>query len=118
MLPDGSFAVLERAFDFARGVRCRVIVAPELYLLDAWPITGVRKDALESGAIVRRPVGRALKPLQEQAPALTVMLEGGGLRQENPETPTLKVYTLQHHPHYHAMVTNNLDVALRALKPG
>jgi hypothetical protein len=25
MLPDGSFATLERAFDFARGVRCRVM---------------------------------------------------------------------------------------------
>lgn len=25
LLPDGSFAVLERAFDFARGVRCRVM---------------------------------------------------------------------------------------------
>ncbi|MBI1946981.1 MAG: hypothetical protein HYS27_14895 [Deltaproteobacteria bacterium] len=77
--------------DAKRGVRGRVVVAPELYRLGTWPITGVRKDALESGAIVRRPVGRALKPLQEQAPALTVMLEGGGLRQENPETPTFKV---------------------------
>ncbi len=84
-------AIAQESPDAKRGVRGRVIVAPELYRLDAWPITGVRKDALESGAIVRRPVGRALKPLQEQAPALTVMLEGGGLRQENPETPTLKV---------------------------
>lgn len=74
-----------------RGVRGRVIVAPELWRDDAWPITGERRDALANGAIVRRPLGRALRPLVERTPALTVMLEGGGLRQENPETPTLKV---------------------------
>ena len=77
--------------DKQRGVRGRVIVAPELWRADTWPITGVREAALRSGAIVRRPVGRALKPLVEHAPPLTVMLEGGGLRQESPETPTLKV---------------------------
>lgn len=81
-----------------RGVRGRVIVAPELFRPDAWPITGLRKDALESGALVRRPVGRALKPLLEHAPALTVILEGGGLRQENPETPTLKFSGLRFVP--------------------
>lgn len=77
--------------DKQRGVRGRVVVAPELWRADAWAITGVRESALRNGALVRRPVGHPVKPLLEAAPPLTVMLEGGGLRQENPETPLLKV---------------------------
>ncbi len=81
----------EAPIEKQRGVRGRVVVAPELWRTDAWPITGARAEALASGAIVRRPLGRPLKPLVEKTPPLTVMLEGGGLRQESPETPTLKV---------------------------
>lgn len=90
-MTSGGARAQDAPIDKQRGVRGRVIVAPELWRADAWQVTGVRRDALANGAIVRRPLGRALKPVVEQTPALTVMLEGGGLRQENPETPALKV---------------------------
>lgn len=77
--------------DKQRGVRGRVVVAPELWRDEPWPITGVRESALRSAALVRRPAGHGVKPLLEATPPLTIILEGGGLRQENPETPTLKV---------------------------
>lgn len=90
LLASGAHAQ-EESPDKQRGVRGRVVVAQELYRPESWPITGVRESALRNSALVRRPVGHAVKPLLEEAPPLTVILEGGGLRQENPETPTLKV---------------------------
>lgn len=87
----GSAAQEQVSPDKQRGVRGRVVVAPELWSDEAWPITGVRESALRSAALVRRPAGQGVKPLVEATPPLTIMLEGGGLRQESPETPTLKV---------------------------
>ena len=43
MLPDGSFTVLERAFDMARGVRCRVMRFP---LADLRPGATVQPEEL------------------------------------------------------------------------
>lgn len=87
----GSAAQEQVSPDKQRGVRGRVVVAPELWRGESWPITGARETALRSASLVRRPAGHGVKPLFEATPPLTIMLEGGGLRQESPETPTLKV---------------------------
>lgn len=58
-----------------RGVRGRVVVAPELFTTPV-PVTGERERLLRTPAIVRRALGRPVRPIVEPAPALTVMLEG------------------------------------------
>jgi hypothetical protein len=79
----GPFAVLpafaqDVPLDKQKGVRGRVVVAPEL-LSTPVPIEGERDRLLRSPAIVRRPMGRKPQPILEAPPALTVMLEGDGL---------------------------------------
>lgn len=68
----------EVPLDKQKGVRGRVVVAPEL-LSTRVPIEGDRDRLLRRSAIVRRPMGRKPAPLLEDPPALVVMLEGGGL---------------------------------------
>ncbi len=76
-------------FDKQKGVRGRVVVAQELLTSPA-ALSPAREKALRGSALVRRPVGRALRPLLEPAPALVVMLEGDGIRQEDVPTPTIR----------------------------
>lgn len=90
----GAFAVLvpfaARAQDVPlekqKGVRGRVVVAPEL-LSTPVPIEGERERLLRGTALVRRPMGRKPLPLVENPGDLVVMLEGEGL--PKPEGATL-----------------------------
>jgi hypothetical protein len=78
--------------DKQRGVRGRVIVAPELLSgAPVWPVSAERDKALRAQAIVRRPLGRPIAPILDVAPPLVVMLEGPGIRQESVDIPVLRV---------------------------
>jgi hypothetical protein len=70
-----------------KGVSGKVVVAPEL-ATTAWPLSPERERALVTPALVRRPV-RATTPVTELPGPLVVMLEGEGIREENPKAPTL-----------------------------
>jgi hypothetical protein len=80
----------EVPLDKQKGVRGRVIVAAEL-LTSPVKLSAARDKALRSPAIVKRPLGRPLAPMLEPAPALVVMLEGEGIRQENADLPKLRI---------------------------
>lgn len=73
-----------------KGVRGRVVAAEELFSTPT-RLSQARESALRGDAIVRRPLGRPLTPIVEPPPALVVMLEGDGIRQESAETPRLVV---------------------------
>jgi hypothetical protein len=76
--------------DKQKGVRGRVVVAPDLFTTPV-PLSEAREKELRTPALVRRPLGREVKAIVEPAPSLVVMLEGEGIRQENPEIPKLRV---------------------------
>lgn len=83
--------------DKQKGVRGRVIAAPELFTAPV-PLSADRERALRGEALVRRPLGRPLAPIVEPPPALVVMLEGNGIRQESAETPRLVVEGMRIQP--------------------
>jgi hypothetical protein len=80
----------EVPLDKQKGVRGRVVVAAEL-LNKPTPLTPERERPLRGNAAVRRPLGREIAPIVEPPPALTIMLEGEGIRTENVEPPKLVV---------------------------
>ncbi|HEY4222492.1 MAG TPA: hypothetical protein VGO62_14150 [Myxococcota bacterium] len=85
-----AVAADEVPLDKQKGVRGRVVIAPEL-LTTPVKLTGPREKALRGTALIRRPLGRPIAPLVEPPPALVVMLEGDGIRDENPEQQKVKI---------------------------
>lgn len=74
--------------DKQKGVRGRVVVAPDLLKKPA-ALSVDRERALRGTAMVRRPLGRPLTPLVEAPPALVITLEGDGMRQDTTVVPKL-----------------------------
>jgi hypothetical protein len=90
-----TLAVAARAeeivpLDKQKGVRGRIVVAPEL-LSTPVKLAAAREKALRGAAIARRPLGHAITPITEPPPALVVMLEGDGIPRDAAEPPSLRV---------------------------
>ena len=74
-----------------KGIRGRVVVAPELLAAAEWPVDAARGEALKTPANVRRPQGRRLQPLMEPLPELLVLVEGEDVRPSNAGPKTIVI---------------------------
>ncbi len=81
-----------------RGIRGRVIVAPELLGATEWPVDATRAAALRTPANVRRGQGRKLQPMTESLPDIAVILEGPNVRPDNLPPRTLVIQGMRFSP--------------------
>ena len=75
----------------ARGVRGRVVVAPELLAATEWPVDASRAGALRTPANARRGQGRKLQPMTEALPDIAVVVEGDDVRADSQPPKTLVI---------------------------
>lgn len=73
------------------GIRGRLVVAPELRDAKEWPVDDSRAAALRTSANVRRPRGRPIAPMMEPLPAITVVVDGEDVRNEQATERTIVV---------------------------
>lgn len=81
-----------------RGIRGRVIVAPELLGATEWPVDATRAAALRTPANVRRGQGRRLQPMTEALPDIAVVLEGPNVRPDSLPPRTLVIQGMRFSP--------------------
>ena len=81
-----------------RGVRGRVVIAPELLAATEWPVDPSRATALRTPANTRRGQGRKLQPMTEMLPDISVVVEGEDVRPDNPPPKTLIVEGMRFAP--------------------
>jgi hypothetical protein len=72
-----------------RGVRGRVVVAPELLAATEWPVDAARAAALRTPANSRRGQGRKLQPMMEALPDIAVVVEGEDVRADTQPPKTI-----------------------------
>lgn len=99
MTTAGTAAAQAVPIEQQKGVRGRVLVAPEL-VKKTRPLAPEREKLVRGPANVRRWMGRGMVALSEPIPSLVVTIEGAGLKLEVQETPRLVVQGMTISPSY------------------